>query len=126
MRGYVLAALLTTCDVASTALQPAIAAFFETQNAKDCDAFVEAFNVTFSVVDPYGSPAVSNKSALLASCQGSANLFKTISLRPTRSYPVADAAAVEWECTSVAPGKNGGPDCQLNFTGVDVSAPEHP
>ena len=114
--------LLLLNVVGSTTLQPAIAAFFETQNAKDCLAFVAAFNVTFSVVDPYGSAPVTNKSALLSSCQGSASLFKTISLLPTRSYPVNDAAAVEWVCTSIAPGKNGGPDCQLNFTGVDVSA----
>ena len=50
-------------------------------------------------------------------------MFKSIALHPIRSYPVADSAAVEWSCTSIAPGKHGGPDCQMNFTGVDVSEP---
>ena len=78
----------------------------------------------FTVTDPFGSPPVrNNRLALMQNCRASAAMFRRVSLSPLRGWAVGSGAAVEWRCTSVAAGKNGGPDCQMNFTGVDVFDP---
>ena len=110
--------LLIGTSVAAPTLQPAVQAFFELQNSRNCSGWVAQFNDTFVVRDPRASDPVRSKADLLAQCEGGLQLFTTIALIPERAYPSGDGAAVEWGCYSVAQGRDH--TCRLNFTGVDV------
>ena len=57
---------------------------------------------------------------LLQNCRASAGMFRSIALSANRWWLVGSGVAVEWRCTSIAAGKDGKPDCPMDFTGVDV------
>jgi len=122
-----LAAFSLAATEATVELPVAVKSFFSTQNAKDCEGWVDLFDENFEVQDPVGSPPVTTKAALLAGCEGNNQLFNTVSLQPTKgegyAVPGTGGAAVQWRCTSVA--SVNGSHCPLDFSGVDVFTTSH-
>eukprot|EP00455_Lapot_gusevi_P006663 TRINITY_DN1284_c0_g1_i1.p1 TRINITY_DN1284_c0_g1~~TRINITY_DN1284_c0_g1_i1.p1 ORF type:complete len:153 (+),score=7.45 TRINITY_DN1284_c0_g1_i1:79-537(+) len=97
-------------------LDPVITAFYETQNAKACDKFVNLFAPNFTVTDPAGTPPVSNLQDLMQNCKDTDSVFQTVEISIERYFSAGAAGtAVVWHCKNLA--RNG---CKVDFEGVDT------
>ena len=82
---------------------------------QDCAAFVALFAPEFSVQDPFGSPPVTNSTALYNGCTASNAVFQTVTVFPVEVYVSGLGAGALWTVKSVTTK-----GCQLDFTGVDA------
>lgn len=73
------------------------------------------FAPEFSVQDPFGSPPVTNSTALYNGCTASNAVFQTVTVFPVEVYVSGLGAGALWTVKSVTTK-----GCQLDFTGVDA------
>eukprot|EP01006_Ploeotia_vitrea_P053659 TRINITY_DN67805_c9_g4_i1.p2 TRINITY_DN67805_c9_g4~~TRINITY_DN67805_c9_g4_i1.p2 ORF type:complete len:188 (-),score=87.97 TRINITY_DN67805_c9_g4_i1:380-943(-) len=110
-------ATTTAPSPTADAMQAAVRAYFESQSVRNCSQFASLFAPEFELIDPVGSPPVTNLTVVQQSCVGGGKAFQYLYLQPVGTAKVwASAAAVDFFVQGLsADGK-----CKLHFAGIDT------